>query len=128
MTVALNHTIVHSRDPAAGAAFAAEILGLPAPSRFGHFHVVETGNGVSLDYMATDGNIDAMHYAFLVDDADFDAIFARLIERGVTYYADPQGHRRNEINTRDGGRGCYFADPNGHWLEILTRPYGSRPN
>jgi len=30
-----------------------------------------------------------------------------------------------EINHHDGGRGVYFEDPNGHLLEIITRPYGS---
>jgi catechol 2,3-dioxygenase-like lactoylglutathione lyase family enzyme len=29
------------------------------------------------------------------------------------------------INHRDGGRGLYFEDPDGHLLEIITRPYGS---
>jgi hypothetical protein len=24
-----------------------------------------------------------------------------------------------------GGRGDYFEDPNGHLLEVITRPYGS---
>jgi len=30
-----------------------------------------------------------------------------------------------EINHNDGGRGVYFQDPSGHYLEIITRPYGS---
>jgi hypothetical protein len=30
-----------------------------------------------------------------------------------------------EINHHDGGRGFYFEDPNGHFLEVITRPYGS---
>jgi hypothetical protein len=29
------------------------------------------------------------------------------------------------INHHDGGRGVYWNDPNGHYLEIITRPYGS---
>jgi catechol 2,3-dioxygenase-like lactoylglutathione lyase family enzyme len=53
MPVQLNHTIVAARDPDASATFLAEVLGLPAPVRFGHF------------------------------------------------------------------------EANGHWLEVLTRPYGS---
>ena len=32
---------------------------------------------------------------------------------------------RREINRHDGGRGVYFPDPSGHFLEIITRPYGS---
>jgi catechol 2,3-dioxygenase-like lactoylglutathione lyase family enzyme len=35
-----------------------------------------------------------------------------------------QGHRAGH-NHRDGGRGLYFDDPDGHLLEIITRPYGS---
>ena len=25
----------------------------------------------------------------------------------------------------DGGRGVYWEDPDGHFLEVITRPYGS---
>ena len=28
------------------------------------------------------------------------------------------------INHHDGGRGVYWNDPDGHYLEIITRPYG----
>jgi catechol 2,3-dioxygenase-like lactoylglutathione lyase family enzyme len=43
----------------------------------------------------------------------------------VPYWADPGRRQAGVINTRDGGRGVYFEDPDGHLLEILTRPYGS---
>jgi catechol 2,3-dioxygenase-like lactoylglutathione lyase family enzyme len=69
--------------------------------------------------------ITGQHYAFLVSEEEFDASFGRIRERGLTYWADPGQARRGEINTRDGGRGLYFEDPDGHLLEILTRPYGS---
>jgi catechol 2,3-dioxygenase-like lactoylglutathione lyase family enzyme len=65
------------------------------------------------------------HYAFLVSDEEFDAIFRRIQDAGIHYYADPAHHEEGRINRRDGGRGAYFDDPNGHNLEILTRPYGS---
>ncbi|MEX2496999.1 MAG: hypothetical protein WD448_12970 [Woeseia sp.] len=39
--------------------------------------------------------------------------------------ADPARTRPGEINRHDGGRGVYFRGPNGHLLEIITRPYGS---
>ena len=35
------------------------------------------------------------------------------------------GQQANQINNRDGGRGPYFEDPDGDYLEVLTRPYGS---
>jgi hypothetical protein len=40
MTAQLNHTIVYSSDRGKSARFLAEILGLPAPVRFGPFEVV----------------------------------------------------------------------------------------
>jgi catechol 2,3-dioxygenase-like lactoylglutathione lyase family enzyme len=116
---------VSVRDRQASAQFLAEILGLPAPTRFGPFLAVETSNGVSLDFLATDGEIASQHYAFLVSEAEFDQIFARIRERDLPYWADPGQRRRGEINHGDGGRGLYFEDPNGHLLEIITRPYGS---
>ncbi len=33
-----------------------------------------------------------------------------------------------KMNTKDGGRGLYWLDPDGHILEILTVPYGGWPN
>ncbi len=127
MPVQLNHTIVASRDREESAKFLSEVLGLPAPEPFGPFLIVEADNGVSLDFAAAgrDAEITPQHYAFLVTEDEFDEIFGRLQERGIPYWADPAAEHPNEINTRDGGRGCYFPDPSGHWLEILTRPYGS---
>jgi catechol 2,3-dioxygenase-like lactoylglutathione lyase family enzyme len=124
MTIQLNHTIVHARDKHASAAFLAEILGLPAPTTFGPFAVVELANGVSLDFADDAGTIRSQHYAFLVGEEDFDAVLGRIVERGLDYWADPYHRRPNVINTNDGGRGLYWSDPDGHNLEIITRPYG----
>ncbi|MBA3504412.1 MAG: VOC family protein [Betaproteobacteria bacterium] len=125
MTVRLNHTIVYARDKRASAAFLADVLGLPDPVPFGPFLGVQAGNEVTLDFMDADGEITPQHYAFLIGENEFDEIFGRIRERELPYWADPAQHLRNEINTRDGGRGVYFEDPSGHLLEILTRPYGS---
>lgn len=125
MAVDLNHTIVSARDSERSARFTSDILGLPEPGRFAHFVTVETSNGVTLDFSDHDGEITPQHYAFLVGEDDFDAIFGRIRERGLTWWADPGQRREGEINTRDGGRGLYFEDPDGHLLEIITRPYGS---
>ncbi|ALE82422.1 VOC family protein [Pseudonocardia sp. HH130629-09] len=121
----LNHTIVHSRDKDAGAAFLCEILGLPGPTSFGPFRVVRVANGVDLDYLNADPDtIVTQHYAFLVSDDEFDAAFDRITARGGQYWADPGGTRPGEINTHDGGRGLYFDDPSGHRMELITVPYG----
>jgi catechol 2,3-dioxygenase-like lactoylglutathione lyase family enzyme len=122
--VELNHTIVPARDQVASASFLAEILGLPAPSAFGHFTEVQLEHGLTLDFATTRGEIQPQHYAFLITEDEFDEIFGRIRERGVRHWADPGQTQPNEINTHDGGRGVYFQDPDGHLLEIITRPYG----
>jgi len=114
MAIQFNHTILYAHDSEASAKFLAEMLGLSAPARWGPFVVVKTDNGTNLDFMDTDGEITSQHYAFLVEESDFDAIFERIRQT-----------QPNQINHRDGGRGLYFEDPNGHFLEIITRPYGS---
>ena len=82
---------------------------------------------VSLDFAETTGPVTPQHYAFLVSEVEFDAAFDRLRERDLPYWADPARTQRQAINHRDAGRGLYFEDPDGHVLEILTRPYGSGP-
>jgi len=126
MTIKLNHTIVHSRDPRVSADFLATLFGLPAPASFGPFLGVQVDNEVTLDFLdAEDMEIQIQHYAFLVSDAEFDRIFGRIQERGLTYWADPGRKQQGRINHHFGGRGVYFQDPSGHLLELITRPYGS---
>jgi extradiol dioxygenase family protein len=123
MPVHLNHTIVAARDRHAAANFLAEILGRNPPTTYGPFAVVELDNDVSLDFL-DDPEVHPRHYAFLVSEAEFDEIFGRIQERRLDFWADPFERLPGEINTNDGGRGVYWKDPNGHVLEIITRPYG----
>jgi catechol 2,3-dioxygenase-like lactoylglutathione lyase family enzyme len=125
MPVQFNHTIVWAHDSAASAAFLARMLGLRAPERWGPFQVVATANGVNVDFMEKEGEIRTQHYAFLVDEPEFDAIFGRIQEEGLPFWADPGRTKKGEINHHDGGRGVYYEDPNGHLLEVITRSYGS---
>lgn len=125
MPVQLNHTIVHARDSLASATFLADMLGLAAPARFGPFDGVTLDNGVTLDFLTHDADITTAHYAFLVSEDEFDAIFGRIHARQLPYWADPGHKQAGQINQHDGGRGVYWNDPNGHNLEIITRPYGS---
>lgn len=120
MTVQLDHTIVWARDKRRSADFLAGILGLAVGTPQEPFLPVRLGNGVTLDF-ADSADPRPQHYAFLVDDQVFDAALSKIEELGVTYYADPLHHRPHEINHWRGGRGLYFADPDGHNLELLTR-------
>lgn len=126
MTVFLNHTIVHARDKHASARFLVDILGLGEPTTYGPFVVVQVGNDVSLDYADDHGPPHPQHYAFLVGEEEFDQIHERIVQRGLTFWADPFHRRPGQVNTNDGGRGLYWEDPDGHNLEILTVPYGGR--
>ena len=125
MAVQLNHTIVAVRDKQESATFLSEILGVGTPVPFGPFLVVEVDNDVSLDFADDHGPVHPQHYAFLVSEAEFDQIFGRIRERRLPYWADPGRRRAGAINTNDGGRGVYWEDPSGHFLEIITRRYGS---
>ena len=125
MTAQLNHTIVWCKDQTASSQFLAEMLGRPAPARFGPFHVVEMDNGVSLDFMQSTRPVAGQHYAFLIGEADFDAVLGRIHARKLDHWADPARTRAGQINHNDGGRGVYVPDPDGHLLEVITRPYGS---
>jgi catechol 2,3-dioxygenase-like lactoylglutathione lyase family enzyme len=124
MAVQLNHTIVHARDKQETARHLVDILGLPEPTTYGPFVVVQVANGVSLDVADDHGTPHPQHYAFLVTEEEFDAILGRIQERGLDWWADPFERRPGEINHEDGGRGLYWHDPDGHKLEILTVPYG----
>jgi catechol 2,3-dioxygenase-like lactoylglutathione lyase family enzyme len=121
----LNHTIVAARDRNAAALFMTEILGLAPPVVLGPFALVTVGDELTVDFVQASGDIHPQHYAFLVTDTEFDQIFSRIEERRLPYWADPHHTKRDQINHWDDGRGVYFDNPDGHRLEILTRPYGS---
>ncbi|MBZ4374195.1 VOC family protein [Corallococcus sp. AS-1-6] len=124
MSVRFNHTIVHAKDQVASARFLAELLGLPEPTRFGPFTVVKLSDGASLDYRTTQDAISGQHYAFLVSEEVFDSLISKIRDRKIQHWADPFGRQENQINTHDGGRGVYFQDPSGHYMEAITVPYG----
>ena len=125
MSIELNHTIVHGKHPGAASRDVGRLLGLPDATAYGPFAELKLDNGVSLDFMDTEGEVHGQHYAFLVTEDDFDLVLGRLQADDREWWADPFKRRPNEINHDDGGRGLYWQGPDGHWLEIITRPYGS---
>lgn len=119
MSIILNHTIVPARDKVAAAEFFARIFGLEYRGPHSHFAPVQVNEGLTLDFDERD-RFEPHHYAFMVDEAAFDAIFARIRAAGIAYGSGPRSRTDGEINHRRGGRGVYFDDPNGHVYEILT--------
>jgi catechol 2,3-dioxygenase-like lactoylglutathione lyase family enzyme len=120
MAITLNHTVVPSRDKVASAEFFARIFGVPYLGPMGHFAPVRVNDTLTLDFDNKE-KFESHHYAFHVSDEEFDAIFARVKDAGIPYGSEPSSKQDMKNNTRRGGRGIYFADPNGHSLELLTR-------
>src|SRR5260221_5621549 len=109
MAITLNHTIVPARDKQASARFFAEIFGLAYDASPGYFAAVRVNPTLTLDFGdAGDGEFEVHHYAFHVDDAQFDAILARVRAARIPYGSDPPRLQNPELNPRDGRRGPSF--------------------
>ncbi len=123
MPATFNHTIIASLDRQESARFYRELLEAAEAPSWGLFTNLQLTDGVLLQFAEPPVEIQMQHYAFLLDDELFDRAYARLLERGIVHWADPQMRRAGEINNEHGGRGVYFKDPAGHAVELITRAY-----
>jgi len=121
MSIELNHIIIPARSKWASATFLASILDVPAGPQRELVVPVKVSNGVSLHYADAE-RFDPHHCAFLASEAEFDAVYTRIRSTGITYYARPHHQRPGEIGHLRGGRCIYFDNPDGHNIEITTRP------
>jgi catechol 2,3-dioxygenase-like lactoylglutathione lyase family enzyme len=119
MSIALDHTIVPARDKEKSARFFARIFGLRYQGPVSHFAPVRVNDTLTLDFDTTT-KFEEHHYAFKVDEREFEAIFERIRGEKVPYGSGPRSPDDMQINHRNGGRGVYFRDPSGHLLEVLT--------
>jgi catechol 2,3-dioxygenase-like lactoylglutathione lyase family enzyme len=119
MPVILDHTIVPAKDKVASAKFFAEMFGLTVKPGQGYFAQVRVNESLTFDF-ADEPKPQSHHYAFHISDAEFEAVLRRVKTRGLAYGSGPYSHADGQINNRRGGRGFYFADPNGHLLEVMT--------
>jgi len=120
MPIVLNHLIVPVSDRRAGAAFLADLLGLPPAEPAGPFAPVRVNDDLTFDFDDRHG-ARAGHYAFLVDEDTFDAVLARLRAAPRIEYGAGPGHGWNrDVNHLGGGRGVYVRDPDGHSYELFT--------
>ena len=121
MTIELDHMIVPARDAEQSARFYERIFGFRYQGRNGPFVAVRLRDqSLTLDF-DTWQSLEPQHYAFKVSEAEFDAIFARVVAAGLGYGSGPFSSDDGRINRWNGGRGVYFRDPGGHLLELLTR-------
>ena len=121
MTITLNHTIVPAHDKAAAAAFFAQIFGLRFDRTDGHFAPVRVNETLTLLF-DNDDAFQSHHLAFHVDDAEFDAVLARVKQSGLAYGSAPWSLDDGKLNDWNGGRGVYFKSRDGHVLELMTMP------
>jgi len=121
MAIVLNHVIVPARDKETAAKWFAEIFGLHYDGAKGHFAPVKVNDTLTLLFDAH-ASFETGHYAFHVSDAEFDAIFGRVKEKGSAFGSAPGRLTDGQLNDWNGGRGVYFKSPDGHVLELMTVP------
>jgi catechol 2,3-dioxygenase-like lactoylglutathione lyase family enzyme len=121
MTIMLNHTIVPARDKMAAARNFAQIFGLSFDGASSHFAPVRVNETLTLLF-DEDASFESHHYAFHVSEPEFDAIFRRVKEPGISYGSAPWTLNDGKLNDWNGGRGLYFKNPDGHILELMTVP------
>jgi catechol 2,3-dioxygenase-like lactoylglutathione lyase family enzyme len=121
MAIALNHTIVPARDKEAAAQFFARLFGLTCDSPADHFTPVRVND--TLTFLFTNAAaFESHHYAFHVNEKEFDDIFRRVQEAELTYGSTPWSLDDRKFNDWNGGRGVYFKDLDGHLHELMTVP------
>ena len=122
MAITLNHTIVPTRDKDAAARLFARLFGLSFTGVDGHFAPVKVNDSLTLLFDDDVEAFESHHYAFHVNDAEFDAVLARVKAAGLAFGSAPWSLADSKLNDWNGGRGFYFQDPDGHVLELMTVP------
>ena len=120
MSIELNHTIIPSADKVIASSFYTRIFAFECLGRVSDFYAVRVNDTLTLDFKDSN-EFTINHYAFKVDDENFDKIYAKIKEEEIIYGSDPYDLENMQLNRWHGGRGFYFRDPNGHILEILTQ-------
>jgi catechol 2,3-dioxygenase-like lactoylglutathione lyase family enzyme len=125
MPIKLHHTIIESHNAEVSAQWLATLFNLQAVKST-YFWDLQLDNDVTLHFMSTTSTqeIAEQHYAFHVEDVDFDRILNQLTATAQQYWADPAQRMPQQINAEAGGRGLYFESPDGHSFEVFTQPPG----
>jgi len=128
VTIQLDHLIVPAKDRVASARFLANLLGVPwSESGIGPFSPVYVSDSLTLDFDQHEGGFPVLHFCFRVTNAEFDAIFARIVEAGLEFRSSPHGPADRKLDTSHGGRIVYWSEPDGHVWEMLTASYARDP-
>jgi catechol 2,3-dioxygenase-like lactoylglutathione lyase family enzyme len=127
MTISFDHTIVAVRDKDMTAAYLSDLLGLPSAVPYGPFLMHTFANGAHLHLATSAAAPASIHLAFRADEPEFADVLDRIRRRGLRYFADPFGRELDATYDEDGDRGFYWHDPDGHVLELITRPAIQEP-
>ena len=130
MAIKLNHVIVPAKDKDASAQLFAELFGLEVKPSQGRFAQVPIDEDLTIDFADDEHTrgllhfvpeqLESHHYAFYVTDEEFDGIFQRVKDKGLTYGSGPSTETDGQVGDRRGGRALYFRELNGHLLEVMT--------
>lgn len=126
----LNHLLVPCKDKVRSADYFARLMGLPTQP-VGHFAPVKVNDSLVLDFAEIDdvslwegenGHFARQHYAFKVNETEFEAIFGRVKGEGLKYGSGPGPAKLYDMQTdeRGGRKRVYFDELNGHSIEIFT--------
>ena len=121
MAITLDHTIVPAHDKVASAKLFAHLFGLTYDGLMGPFAPVRINDTLTLDFDDRRDRFEVHHYAFHLSEAEFDATFGRVKDKGLTYGSQPWSHTDGQVREVNGGRTVFFADLDGHLLELRTR-------
>ena len=127
MTIALDHTIVPSRDKVAAARMLGELLGVPweASSLVGPFAPVYVNDGLTLDFIDSEEAFPIHHFCFRVEQAEFAAILGRIRAAEIPFRSEVHGPVDMKVHPHYGN--VYWNLPDGHMWEMLTVSYARPP-
>jgi catechol 2,3-dioxygenase-like lactoylglutathione lyase family enzyme len=120
MAITLDHTIVPAHDKVASAKFFAKIFGLAYDGPTGPFAPVQINETLTFDFDERRERFEVHHYAFHVSDEEFDAIFERVKDAGLTYGSQPWTPEDLQVRVVGNGRVIFFRDLDRHLIEVRT--------
>jgi catechol 2,3-dioxygenase-like lactoylglutathione lyase family enzyme len=120
--VELDHIILPVNDRDSSVEFYTDVLGLEHVGERDPFSVIRVTPAFTLQ-LAPWGTSGGYHLAFAMAKGEFDAVFARIRDRGILFGDSfhAVGNMRgpgNEEGSRGPGATVYLNDPNDHLVEI----------